>query len=44
VIFGYLAALRNPHVHILGHPRGRFTITGSVCTPIGRVFSTKLHG
>jgi histidinol phosphatase-like PHP family hydrolase len=23
VIFGYLAALRNPHVHILGHPRGR---------------------
>ena len=32
----YLAALRNPSIHTLGHPKGEFTITGWARPPIGR--------
>ena len=40
----YLAAIRNPDIQILGHPRGEFTIIAPVCMVIGKRFFVKQPG
>jgi histidinol phosphatase-like PHP family hydrolase len=39
----YVAALQNPDIQILGHPKGAFSISVKVLKPIGNEFLTPLQ-